>query len=136
MLLTDDESTLEEIQEHHPNYHWMYLDRPRTNGVEGGWQGHIPSGDGAFEILAIDTEFRLASGCERVVHGASGFMNHLLGKMDMEGKLYKKYFVKTGVSKEEAKRWPNDGKARLEYLQNEMEAYRQGSKEMKRKSNE
>ena len=71
-LLTDDNSTIEEINEHHPNYKWFYLDRPRNRGVDGGWEGHIPSGKPEFEVLTILTEFSLASQCEKLVQGDSG----------------------------------------------------------------
>lgn len=94
MLLTDDTSTIDEIKEHHPNYNWVYLDRPRANGVEGGWQGHIPSGDGPAEVPAMQTELQLASECEKVIFGRSGFVNILLRKM--EQKVHKTYRFKRG----------------------------------------
>ena len=71
-LLTDDNSTIEEIHKHHPDYNWIYLDRPRNKGVEGGWEGHIPSGKPEFEVLTIFTEIGLASQCEKLVQGNSG----------------------------------------------------------------
>jgi hypothetical protein len=79
MLLTDDSSTIDEIKEHHPNYNWIYLDRPRAQGVESGWKGHIPSGDRTFEVLAIYSEIQLASEYQTLTQGRSGFMKMLLG---------------------------------------------------------
>jgi hypothetical protein len=35
--------------------------------------------------------------------------------------------VKTGVSKDEAKKWPDDGKERMEHFMNKMEEYRRKS---------
>ena len=58
-------------------------------------------------------------------------MKVLRGKMDMEGRKYKHYTVKTGVSKEDALQWPNDGKDRLEHFAREMEEYRRKSREAK-----
>ncbi|CAB9510571.1 expressed unknown protein [Seminavis robusta] len=132
MLLTDDASTIDEINEHHRgDYNWVYLNRPRTRGVDGGWQSHVPSSDGAFEVLSIYTEFALASKCDTVVQGHSGFMRMLLGKMENEGKPFKRFVVSTGVSKDEAVQWPNDGKERLEYFKKQMDEYRRKSKEAK-----
>jgi hypothetical protein len=53
VLLTDDQTTINEIYKYHPNYNWIYLDRPRSRGVETGYNGHIPSGDAAFEVLMV-----------------------------------------------------------------------------------
>jgi hypothetical protein len=131
MLLTDDRSTIDEIQEHHPNYNWIYLDRPRAQGVASGWQGHIPSGDEAFEVLAIYTEIQLASDCQTVIQGQSGFMKMLLGKMEMEGKRYQRHIVHTGVEKDEAVKWPGDGVERVRYFMKRMEEYRRKSRESK-----
>jgi hypothetical protein len=74
-LLTDDNSTLEEIHKYHPNYNWTYMNRPRNNGIDGGWEGHIPSGVPEFEVLTILTEIGLASQCSKLVHGNSGVFN-------------------------------------------------------------
>ena len=49
----------------------------------------------------------------------------------MEGRIYKHFMVKTDVSKEEAKKWPDDGKDRLKHFEREMEEYRRKSREAK-----
>ena len=58
-------------------------------------------------------------------------MKVLRGKMDMEGRKYKHYIVRTGVSKEDALQWPNDGKDRLAHFEKQMEEYRRKSREAK-----
>ena len=50
LLLTDDQTTIDEINTYHPNFNWVYLNRTRHSGVDGGWQSHLPSGDGPFEV--------------------------------------------------------------------------------------
>ena len=50
-LLTDDQTTIDEINTYHKNeYNWVYLNKTRHRGMEGGWEGHVPSGDGPFEV--------------------------------------------------------------------------------------
>jgi hypothetical protein len=134
VLLTDDQTTIDEIHEYHQNYNWIYYDRPRNSGVEGGWESHIPSGDGAAEILAIETEMAVASQCNRLVHGKSGFMKVLRGIMDMDGKNYTAYELNTSVSKVEAAKWSNNATARAEFFMKEMEEYRRKSNELKIKA--
>jgi hypothetical protein len=104
LLLTNDQSTVDEVKKYHPSYNWTFLDRPRNHGVSGGWEGHIPSGDGAFEMLAIDTELKLAATCEKVVYGYSGFMKAFLNNQIARNKNLELYYVDTVVSKEEARK--------------------------------
>ncbi|KAL7561193.1 hypothetical protein ACA910_004119 [Epithemia clementina (nom. ined.)] len=74
VVLTDDASTIDEIMEYHKSqYNWVYLERPRFRGAEGGHERHIPSKDPTFEVLSIMAELTLASHCKKLVHGKSGF---------------------------------------------------------------
>ena len=43
LLLTDDQNAIEEAKTLYPEYNWMYIDRPRHRGAEGGWENQIPS---------------------------------------------------------------------------------------------
>jgi len=62
LLLTDDESTLAEIAEFHADdYDWVYSRRPRVNLTQGGFSGHTPSNDGAFEFTLMEAEFELGT---------------------------------------------------------------------------
>ena len=104
-LLTDDQSTIDEVQQYHAkDYHWMYMDRPRHKGIEGGFDGHIPSKDEAFDLLVILMEMQLAKTCNKLVYGQSGFARALTEEMDMEGRKYKKIKIDTTVSKEIAEK--------------------------------
>ena len=88
LLLTDDQSTIEEANKHHPNYNWIYLDRPRNTGVSGGWEGHIPSGDGAFDFVVAETEKKVAATCNKFVHGHSGFLGTLFQQLSIQNEKY------------------------------------------------
>jgi len=129
LLLTDDESTLEEIQRYDKllakRYNWMYLKKKRNRNVLGGFDGHIPTGDEGLEMLAIETEHNLASTCDTFVYGNSGFIGSLLFKLDMEGKKYQKYVVNTDVSKEEARKFKADMHGRIRMFMDDIETYYQ-----------
>ena len=107
VLLSDDESTIREAKERHPEYNWIYLDRPRVQNIQGGLNGHIPSGDEAFELLAIHTELTVASSCHKIVHGKSSFIEALIDDLDLAGKNFTKYYVETKVTKEESEKFAN-----------------------------
>jgi hypothetical protein len=77
LILTDDQTTIYEATTYYPDYNWIYMDRPRVNLTYGGFEGLIPSGDEAAEFVAIYTEMHLASHCNKVVHGVSGFIREL-----------------------------------------------------------
>lgn len=128
VLLTDDQSTIDEVKKYHPLYKWIYLERPRTTGVSLGFNGHIPSGDEAFELLAIETELRIAASCDKVVCGQSGFMESLIHSMDAEKKNYSLYFVDTRVSKAEAMKYGSKAQRRAESL---LKAVRQQQRQKK-----
>jgi hypothetical protein len=77
LILTDDVTTLYEAKTFYPDYNWIYMDRPRVNTTYGGFEGLIPSGDEAQEFVAIYAEMFLASRCNKLVHGNSGFVREL-----------------------------------------------------------
>ena len=106
VLLTDDDSTIVEIKKFlATKYNWIYLDRPRVQNIKGGFDGHIPSGDEAYEMLVIHTEMSVGSSCNKVVHGQSGFINGLISEMYYDGKNYTTYYVETAISKSEAQKF-------------------------------
>lgn len=106
VLLTDDESTIDEIHKYHKNdYNWIYFDRPRVRGISGGFEGHLPSGDGATELATIFAELDVATSCDKVVHGVSGFMKELRGMMDADDRNYTSYWINTKVDPKEAKKY-------------------------------
>ncbi|KAG7365828.1 hypothetical protein IV203_028498 [Nitzschia inconspicua] len=115
-LLTDDQSTIDEVQQYHSEkYDWRYLNRPRTQNIKGGFDGHLPSGDPAFEMLVLHTELEVASRCNRFVYGQSGFVAGMIQALDLEKRVYEGYYVNTAVSKEEARKFATK-EARAEAL--------------------
>jgi hypothetical protein len=88
VLLTDDASTIEEVQQFHDDdrHSWIFVQRPRFLGSQGGFEGFIPSNDPAFEVLAILADMQLASYCPKLVHGKSGFVDLLVEEREREGK--------------------------------------------------
>lgn len=131
ILLTDDDSTIEEIQQYHANdYNWIYLDRPRNRGIDGGFDGHIPSGDHGYEMLAIETELRVATFCQKIVCGKSGFMESLVQRMDAENRNYTLHYLETRVSRQEATKFGKNKQGRANHLfQRIHESYQQKKKE-------
>jgi hypothetical protein len=100
VVLTDDVSTIEEIEQYHAkDYNWIYLQRPRHRGSAGGFEGFIPSSDPAFEILAILVEIQLAGQCNKLVHGKSGFVATIADEMELSGHPYELIYLQTQQAK-------------------------------------
>lgn len=117
-MLTDDVSTIEEVETYHAtNYNWIYLKRQRTRGTEGGFNKHIPSGDQALEVITIMSEVKLASQCNTLVAGDSGFVTTITDAMDALDKKYIKYGVQTRVKEADVKKdRKKDAKLRVEAM--------------------
>lgn len=124
MLLTDDASTIEEVEKYHATkYNWIYLKRERFRGTSGGFSKHIPSGDEALEVVTIMAEVKLASQCTKLVAGHSGFVTTITDAMDAIGTKYKKYSVQTRVKESDVKMDRNkDAKIRVEEMWKGIEA--------------
>eukprot|EP00567_Pseudictyota_dubia_P001634 CAMPEP_0197468106 /NCGR_PEP_ID=MMETSP1175-20131217/65913_1 /TAXON_ID=1003142 /ORGANISM="Triceratium dubium, Strain CCMP147" /LENGTH=284 /DNA_ID=CAMNT_0043004201 /DNA_START=764 /DNA_END=1618 /DNA_ORIENTATION=- len=86
LLYTDDANAIDEAEDFHPEYNWMYLAKKRYRGKEGGWKGHFPSGDPTFEVIALMAELELAGQCDVLVHTVSNFADVLYDEMASTGK--------------------------------------------------
>jgi hypothetical protein len=84
VLLTDDQSVIEESHEFHATLPWIYVNRTRHRGIEGGYNGHKPSGDPVHEIAVILAEMKLARHCERLIFTKSGYKDLLIQAMQIE----------------------------------------------------
>lgn len=124
VLLTDDASTIEEVETYHAtNYNWVYLKRQRTRGTEGGFNKHIPSGDQALEVITIMSEVKLASQCDTLVAGDSGFVTIITDAMNAIGRTYKQFTVRTRIKEVDAKKDRNkDAKLRAEEMLRNIDA--------------
>ena len=82
-LLTDDANAIDEALEFHPDFNWMYLERKRHRGSEGGWENQIPSKNPALEVLYILAEFELSKKCNKLVAGPSNYADLIHFEMRM-----------------------------------------------------
>ena len=110
VLLTDDASTLDEVDQYHrTDYHWVVLDRPRYRGSQGGFEEFVPSNDPSLEILAILAEAQMASACRLLVHGKSGFVAIISDAMKATGRPFQTVYLDTQQDKKgQAKMDPKD----------------------------
>jgi hypothetical protein len=70
LLLTDDQSAIEEATLLHPEYKWVYWNRTRNRGP-AAYNSHIPSQDAVLEVMIILAERKLASQCRKGIFGKS-----------------------------------------------------------------
>ena len=135
-LLTDDQSTIDEVAEYYDKhgthkYKFVYTHKSRVSGTEKGFNGHIPSGsDGPTELLYIIMEQDLAAKyCRTLVHGVSGYANTLTDKMAVYGTLRKKYFLNTKVEKSQVEKyWTKPNQQReADLMQDVRTAYHQST---------
>mgnify|MGYP005857347189 CR=1 FL=1 len=73
VLLTDDQSAIEEAETLHPDYQWVYVNRTRHRG-KVPTHSHIPSQNEALELLYILAELEMAMHCTKLVHGTSNMV--------------------------------------------------------------
>ena len=87
-LLTDDHNAIGEALHEFPDRHWMYIDRPRYRGSEGGFEHHLPSNDPVLEMTVLLATFKLVRRCTSMVRSSSAFGDFLWGEIkdqhDME----------------------------------------------------
>lgn len=104
VLLTDDDTTIEEIKKYHSwDYNWIYSDRPRQTGTRKGFNSHIASNVPALDYVAILAELKLASQCHKFVYGYSGFARIIVEALREAGTNFTEYYLDTTISNEEAK---------------------------------
>ena len=104
VILTDDQSTIDEINTYlKDSWKFVYIDRPRFRGSEGGFEGFIPSADPAHEVLTIMAELELAQSCAKIVHGKSGFVDIIKESMEnyghKTGQGFESIYLQTQLSK-------------------------------------
>jgi hypothetical protein len=84
VLLTDDQTAIDEAHEFHSDRKWIYVNRTRHRGTEGGMNGHIPSGDPVYELSVILAEMQLAGHCQHLVFTRSGFKDLILQALQVK----------------------------------------------------
>jgi hypothetical protein len=81
LLFTDDHNAIGEALTNFPQYNWMYIDRKRHKGAEGGWENQLPSDDPKSEMVVLQSIFRLARKCTRLVRTTGNFGNLIEAEM-------------------------------------------------------
>jgi hypothetical protein len=81
-LLTDDQNAIDEAKAIYPNKHWMYLDRPRYRGAEGGFEKQIPSKNPKFEVIVLLSTLEMIQKCSTFVHSTSSFASLMKNHME------------------------------------------------------
>eukprot|EP00756_Hemistasia_phaeocysticola_P045212 Hpha_TRINITY_DN18975_c0_g1::TRINITY_DN18975_c0_g1_i1::g.17524::m.17524 len=74
LLMSDSATTFDEAKEF-PQIRWVFIDRKRFKGSEGGWENHFPSGDPREEVINILLLTRLVPRCRAafIASGTSSF---------------------------------------------------------------
>lgn len=67
-----------------PDRNWMFIDRPRYRGSEGGFEHHLPSNDPILEMTVLLTTFKLVRACTSMVRSSSAFGDFLWGEIKDE----------------------------------------------------
>jgi hypothetical protein len=80
-LLTDDKNAVKEAQTKFPGFNWVFVDRPRYKGPEGGWENHAPSDDPKQEVIVLMSIFKKVGMCDVFIHTKSNLANHIIGIM-------------------------------------------------------
>jgi hypothetical protein len=81
LLLTDDANVLEVEAPQFSNFTFVYWNRTRYRGAEGGWEEHLPSRDPARETAVLVATLELVRACRALVHTASNFGQLLYAQM-------------------------------------------------------
>jgi hypothetical protein len=78
--LTDDQNAIGEATIQFPQYHWMFIDRPRFKGV-GSWEHQTPSDDPVLEVVVLFAIFRLVRHCDQIILSTGRFSEYLYEEM-------------------------------------------------------
>jgi hypothetical protein len=87
LLFTDDEDAIDEAKLHYPQHNWIYLNRTRHRGAEGGFEGQVPSNSPRLEVIILHSIFRLMQHCDVYVFSTSNiafiFGSHAPSNVEM-----------------------------------------------------
>jgi len=85
LIITDSASAIAEVaqlpEQLRKGYAIRYLDRPRFNGSEGGWENHFPSGSAKEEVIWIMTIASLVPRCHVWIGTQSSFATFMRVRM-------------------------------------------------------
>lgn len=78
VLLTDDQSSIDEAHQVRSDLQWVCIPRKRHYGTSGGYNGHLSSGDPKLEMTFLMADLKVASQCRHLVFTKSGFQRLVL----------------------------------------------------------
>ena len=81
LLLTDDHNAISEAKNTFPAHNWVYINRTRYKGAEGGWENHIPSDDPHQEVVVLLSILRLTKKCDKLIHSKSNLADYIYSEM-------------------------------------------------------
>ena len=98
LLFTDDANAVDEALEFYPAYNWMYLNRKRHRGSEGGWENQLPSKDPISEVVVLLSIFELSKRCDMFAHTQSNFADMIYSAMVSTGRDIRRVIVDDDVA--------------------------------------
>jgi hypothetical protein len=107
LLLSDDNNAIGEATALFPEYNWMFMNRPRFRGTEGGFEHHLPSSDPIFEMTVILATFQMVKQCQSYVHAHSGFSGWLSWEMKQANSSAQTWDIDQGKKRKEIWRLSN-----------------------------
>lgn len=96
LLLTDDHNAISEALHNYPQHNWVYVNKTRYKGAEGGWEEHIPSDSPQQEVVALLSEIRLAKTCNKLIHSKSNLADYIYAQMKSSHSMVKKINLDQG----------------------------------------
>eukprot|EP00978_Attheya_sp_CCMP212_P047628 scaffold422644_cov102-Attheya_sp.AAC.2 len=81
-LLADDQNAVAEALAQYPEYNWMYFDRQRHRGAEGGWENQLPYNDPKHEVTVILSTLQLVRQCDTFIHSFTSFSHYIWKEMN------------------------------------------------------
>lgn len=81
LLLTDDHNAIGEALHEFPDRNWIFINRTRYRGNEGGWERQTPSNDPIFETVTLVSLLKMVQGCSSIVKSSSNLGTVIYGMM-------------------------------------------------------
>ncbi|CAB9504135.1 expressed unknown protein [Seminavis robusta] len=85
LILTDDFNAIPEAKAKFPDYNWIYIDRPRIKSANAKWEQHLASDDPVYEMVVLQSIFRLVKQCSQLIRSSSNFGEHVKWEMQSKG---------------------------------------------------
>ena len=101
LLLSDDSNAFQEAKKNFPQHNWMQIDRPRKEAKEARWEQHLASNDPVYEMVVIQSIFKMVKQCDQLLYSTSNFAEHLRWSMEASGRKVIKMNIDEGKESHE-----------------------------------